>query len=760
MGVAAAIAAAMTLAPAVPSYAATFTVTTTNDSGAGSLRQALLDARAVAGEHTITFDIPGTGPHTITPASALPILGGGAATVSIDGCSQPGAVCGTDSPLSLQVRIDGPNAGFQLIKTSAPSFIRGLSITGAPSAMRGIRTAYNGTFHHGADDLTVEFNLIGLAPDGSMAGNEIGIRCRDLLTSSNGMANLRIAHNVISGNRVFGIACVNTFPFSAPGVYSGLVIEDNLIGLDPTGEAARPNGTGVSIGATVDAAIVDNVAANNNSHGISVSNGNVDLLVQNNTVFGNGGNGIAFAGGTGNSAFAGPVSVYGNAVSDNGGSGILASPRVARLDIGGVTGGQANTITGNGGNGITVGESSLDTSSGVRIRGNVIEGNGGLGIDLANDGVTENSAAAETPRTGPNLLLNRPVITFVQRGSTRVVGSYVGAADQTYTLDFYANAEADPSGYGEGEEWIGSGDVTTDGSGTASFDFTFAPTIATGAVVSATATDPGGNTSEFSADVTVGPIARDDIGSTSIDRAVTVRVLETDTPGDAPLAPESLRLIDPSTGAEMTTVTVDEQGTFTADPDGTVTFSPLPDFLGDVAPVQYVVWDTSGGRSNNATITVNVGFRPIVAADDDFAVMPSGGNAGNVLANDTLDGLPATGDRVTITMVDDDGVGAAIGSDGTLEVPGDLAPGVYAVGYRICETEYPENCSSATARVTVSAPATTAPSDPSGASATGLADAGVDPVPLLFVVALLMLAGIAMPAIGRAVPRRRRAASS
>jgi hypothetical protein len=39
---------------ASPAQAATFTVTNTNDSGAGSLRQAILDANAAAGEDTIT----------------------------------------------------------------------------------------------------------------------------------------------------------------------------------------------------------------------------------------------------------------------------------------------------------------------------------------------------------------------------------------------------------------------------------------------------------------------------------------------------------------------------------------------------------------------------------------------------------------------------------------------------------------------------------------------------------------------------------
>src|SRR4029079_12025230 len=54
------------------SRAATFTVTNINDSGAGSLRQAITDANAAGGADTIEFNIVGSGVHTIVPASAPP----------------------------------------------------------------------------------------------------------------------------------------------------------------------------------------------------------------------------------------------------------------------------------------------------------------------------------------------------------------------------------------------------------------------------------------------------------------------------------------------------------------------------------------------------------------------------------------------------------------------------------------------------------------------------------------------------------------
>jgi hypothetical protein len=77
-------------------------VTNTADSGAGSLRQAILDANAIAGPQTITFAIAGGGHQVITPLSALPTITN---TVTIDGTSQPG-YAGT--PL---IELSGTNAG-------------------------------------------------------------------------------------------------------------------------------------------------------------------------------------------------------------------------------------------------------------------------------------------------------------------------------------------------------------------------------------------------------------------------------------------------------------------------------------------------------------------------------------------------------------------------------------------------------------------------------------------------------------------------
>jgi LPXTG-motif cell wall-anchored protein len=130
-----------------------------------------------------------------------------------------------------------------------------------------------------------------------------------------------------------------------------------------------------------------------------------------------------------------------------------------------------------------------------------------LGIDLGNDGVTAN-APAGTVRVGANTLLNYPVLTKFTHGSAIIEGTYAGPASQTFTLDFYTNDAADPSGNGQGKTWIGSGQVTTDAAGQATFKFTFNVNVPEGQVISATATDSAGNTSEFSGLLQVPPTDR------------------------------------------------------------------------------------------------------------------------------------------------------------------------------------------------------------------------------------------------------------
>src|SRR5262245_4915172 len=96
---------------------ATFTVVNIDDSGAGSLRQAMLDANAALGADTLEFNIPGDGLHTIRPTGLPPIT----EAVTIDGYSQPGArpntlAVGDDAVLQIEINCASLPIGFELFQ--------------------------------------------------------------------------------------------------------------------------------------------------------------------------------------------------------------------------------------------------------------------------------------------------------------------------------------------------------------------------------------------------------------------------------------------------------------------------------------------------------------------------------------------------------------------------------------------------------------------------------------------------------------------
>jgi hypothetical protein len=71
-----------------------------------------------------------------------------------------------------------------------------------------------------------------------------------------------------------------------------------------------------------------------------------------------------------------------------------------------------------------------------------------------------------------------------------------------YTIQFFSNTTADPSGYGQGQNYLGSISVTTDSTGNVTFTATLSVGAVSGRFISATATDPHGNTSEFAQNFT------------------------------------------------------------------------------------------------------------------------------------------------------------------------------------------------------------------------------------------------------------------
>ena len=142
--------------------------------------------------------------------------------------------------------------------------------------------------------------------------------------------------------------------------------------------------------------------------------------------------------------------------------------------IGGTASGAGNVIARNGGAGpngagVNVGNNPTDTSINNAILANSIVSNAGLGIDLGNDGVTLDTSGG--PHAGPNHLQNFPVLTsaVVVGGTTTIAGTLNSTPNATFTVQFFANAASDPSGFGEGQQYLGQTGVTTDGSGNASF---------------------------------------------------------------------------------------------------------------------------------------------------------------------------------------------------------------------------------------------------------------------------------------------------
>ena len=162
--------------------------------------------------------------------------------------------------------------------------------------------------------------------------------------------------------------------------------------------------------------------------------------------------------------------------------------------IGGTTAGAGNLITDNAGPGVVVGNTVNDTIVSNRITGNSIFGNTGLPIDLGADGVTDN---ATNPRTGPNNLQNYPIIVATAPGQLQ---GWLGGStpDTPFDIEFFASSAYGPGGSGEAEAFLGSLEVTTDSRGQAIFDVPFAPPAGL-PIITATATDPQGNTSEVSA---------------------------------------------------------------------------------------------------------------------------------------------------------------------------------------------------------------------------------------------------------------------
>ncbi len=471
------------------------------------------------------------------------ISGNGYFSILIRGANNvvQGNKIGTDSAGSAAI----PNWSGVLIESTAGGNLIGGPGLGEGNVISGhtaAGTLPSGVHIFGASTTPniIQGNFIGTDASGSAAvPNGIGIFV------SGGASGDLVLGNVISGNQGHGILMDNA---------TGVVIQGNKIGTNSAGTASLGNGTpgitgygGIAIGANGAEGVLiggsgageANLVSGNLSEGIilrganhavqgnligtdltgtaAIPNGAAGIIlsgstisgwplennqIMGNLISGNGGFGISTDGSTDyplntviQNNFIG-TDAGGSAALPNGGGGILLQG--AGTLVGGA--GMENVIAYNGGSGIALyGPPAFDFITGHTFSRNSIFQNDGLGIDLGTGVGGSGSGAGVTPNDpgdgdgGANHLLNYPEFTSVTASLVE------GTACDGCVVEVFISDE-DPSGHGEGMTFLADG-VATGGA------FSIPVSLGTCDVVTATATDADGNTSEFSPNMSAGVCA-------------------------------------------------------------------------------------------------------------------------------------------------------------------------------------------------------------------------------------------------------------
>ncbi len=491
----------------------------------------------------------------VTISDASSNLVGGATVAArnvISGNKQDGVFITTNGTANL---VEGNFIGTDATGTNAlGNLFNGISISAAASntvggATAGARNVISGNLSYGVQ-------LFPTATANVIQGNFIGPDLNGRSALSNHLSGVRIesptntiggplagAGNLISGNGQDGILLVGPAAM-------GNVVQGNSIGTGPRGTNALGNfraGVGISdapantIGGITAGA--GNLLSGNADAGIYLIGSGASLNeIQGNRIgtdssgssaLGNGLEGIYIERAQTNN-IGGTLSGAGNLISANNTRGIFltnASWNVIQGNLIGTkndgltalgngvhaveleVGSSHNTIGGGAGAGNRI-AFSPNGFAGVRIRdgstnngilSNAIFSNGALGIDLGAAGVTPNDPCDTD--TGANMSQNFPVLVQAVGGPRTVIrGTLNSAPGAAFVLQFFASSACDPSGYGEGQLYLGDLTVVTSNNCTASFVATLAESVPIGNVITATATDAANNTSEFSACVPVAPI--------------------------------------------------------------------------------------------------------------------------------------------------------------------------------------------------------------------------------------------------------------
>lgn len=353
-------------------------------------------------------------------------------------------------------------------------------------------------------------NRIGTDPTGTMGrGNRRGVEVfggSAAIVGAPGAGN----GNIISGNTGDGV--------SAGG---HTVIENNLVGVDPTASFTIGNGNGQFLvagnveesgcchsGITVTAPnnivrgnVVGGSTANTQHPGISSRGaGAQPNIIEDNFVGVNPAGTIALPNGVGVASF-GSVGtiVRRNTLAHNLLAGAFLMENTQGLVLGGVNAADGNTIRDNP-TGVIVGGGAADTGV-VTILSNRIYASTSQGIDLGWNGVTDNDGGDGD--AGPNGQQNFPVLTNASNsGQTTTVSFTLDGLDinTNHTIQVFATASC---GARNGERVVGSFTQQTNGSGDASGTLVLTEQVPPGQFLTATATNGAGGTSEFSACIAV-----------------------------------------------------------------------------------------------------------------------------------------------------------------------------------------------------------------------------------------------------------------
>ena len=396
---------------------ASFTVTNLNDSGAGSLREAIAGVNATAPDtaNTISFAITGT----IVLASDLAAITRPVAIVA--------GSTATGNPPTVGIDFDG-NAGLVFDTGSQGSQLVGLALGDA----NGAGVTLN------AGNILLNNNFIGLALDGSAAGNsgdgvlvtasssgnQIGTNPENIALSQAGEPTTEVVSNVISANGGHGINLQgsddNTIVSNrvgtnadgtaamgngGNGIYltagaDGNVLGGPYAGYNSSGEQNNPTGNkGTASDIVIVAPPLGNLVSSNAGDGIRIDSNSTGNTMFGNYVgtsasgvsaLGNQGDGVAIVDSDLNSLHGCQVVdnpfIYYNVVSGNAGNGILVTNSdhvTIRANFVGL-GADNSTVVANGNDGVLINGTSQNTQvGGVIPLGNVIAGNTNNGIEVA-----------------------------------------------------------------------------------------------------------------------------------------------------------------------------------------------------------------------------------------------------------------------------------------------------------------------------------------------------------------------------------------